>query len=204
MSVEKGRDWGERGRPPRDLLVFDDSAGVMAHISEARRANRPLPAIGLRGGDLVRTLGGSTVPDLTVAGDALRVTVDLGAVLIDGRLHWFLDHLVARRSWWRGRIVVAANAAFLGNWNVAPRAHPGDGRIDTLEVGAMALSDRWKARRRLPAGTHLPHPDITTRRVEAAQFEFADPIPVWLDGRRIGPATTVSVRVEPDAIEVWA
>ena len=26
MSVEKGTDWGERARPPADLVVVDDSA----------------------------------------------------------------------------------------------------------------------------------------------------------------------------------
>ena len=67
----------------------------------------------------------------------------------------------------------------------------------------MSLGDRWKARARLPAGTHLPHPGITTRRVEAAQFEFRRPTPVRLDGRPIGSATALSVRIEPDAVEVW-
>ena len=203
MSVEKGQDWGRRARPPADLVVYADSHAAMAHLAVERRANRPLPPIGLRGGDLVRTLGGPTTPDLAAADEALHVTVDLGAALLDGKLHWFLDHLVARRSWLRGRIVVAANAAFIGDWNVAPRAHPGDGRIDTLDVGDMSMADRWKARTRLAAGTHLPHPGITSRRVEAAQFDLSGPTPIWLDGRQVTSASNVSVRLEPDAVEVW-
>lgn len=203
MSVEKGVDWGERARPPGDLQVFDHSADAAAMLADARRANRPLPPIGLRGGDLVRTLGGSTVPDLRTATSALHVTVDLGAVLADGRLHWFLDHLVARRSWLRGRVLVAANAAFLGDWNVAPRAHPGDGKLDTLETGSMSIGDRWKARRRLATGTHLPHPDIRVRRTGAAQYEFDTPTLVRLDGRSIGRVRSLSIRLEPDAVDVW-
>ncbi|MEM8707879.1 MAG: hypothetical protein AAGE98_15550 [Actinomycetota bacterium] len=203
MSIEKGADWGERGRPPTDLAVFDDTAAAMALISAERRANRPLPPIGLRGGDLVRTLGGTTTDDLRAADDALHVTVDLGAALVDGTLHWFLDHLIARRSWLRGRVLIVANAAFVGGWNVAPKSHPSDGRFDTLDTVDLSMGDRWKARRRLPLGTHVPHPAITTRRVDAAQYEFAGPTPIRLDGVVVANARSVSVRVEPDAVDVW-
>lgn len=203
MSVEKGADWGERGRPPDDLVIFDDSASAGHALGEARRAQRPLPAIGLRGGDLVRTLGGPTAPDIREAETALHVTIDLGAVLADGRLLWFLDHLVARRSWLRGRVLVAANAAFLGPWNIAPRAHPGDGKLDILETATMSAGDRWRARRRLPAGTHVPHPDIAVRRSAAAQYDFDTPTPLWLDGRRTGEVSSLSIRLEPDAVHVW-
>ena len=203
MSVEKGADWGGRARPPADLIVVDDSAAAIETITAERRANRPLPAIGLRGGDLVRTLGGPTTPDLASADEALHVTVDLGAVLVDGALHWFLDHLVARRSWLRGQVLVVANAAFVDNWNIAPRAHPGDGRLDTLETSTMSLRDRWQARSRLKLGTHVPHPAITTRRVEAVQYDFERPTPIRLDGRAIGEAQQLSVRLEPDAVDIW-
>lgn len=203
MSVERGADWGERSRPPDDLRVFDDPLAALDLITEIRRTGGALPPIGLTGGDLVRTLGGPTSPDLRRADEALHVRVDLGAVLADGALYWFLAHLVARRSWLRGRIVVAANAAFVGEWNIAPRAHPGDGRLDTVEVTDMSLGDRIKARRRLASGTHEPHPDITVRRPKAAQFDFGRPTKVRLDGRAIGSARTLSVRVEPDAVDLW-
>ncbi|MEM9465744.1 MAG: hypothetical protein AAGA90_10245 [Actinomycetota bacterium] len=203
MSVERGADWGERATPPADLAVFDDSSAAISAIADARRANRPLPPVGLRGGDLVRTLGGPTCDDLARADEALHVTIDLGAVLAGGRLFWFLDHLVVRRSWLRGPVVVVANAAFVGDWNIAPRAHPGDGRFDILETTSMGLGDRWKARRRLSSGTHLPHPDIRVRRAPAAQYDFDTPTPVWLDGARTAEVTSLSVRLEPDAVDVW-
>ena len=203
MSVEKGTDWGERGTPPSDLVIVDDTAAATDVLSAARRANQPLPAIGLRGGDLHRTLGGSTVPNLRDARDALHVTVDLGAVLADGRLHWFLDHLIVRRSWLTGRVLIAANAAFIGDWNIAPRAHPGDGKLDVLETTDMSMGDRWKARRRARTGTHLPHPAIRSRRVAAAQYDFDRPTPMTLDGRRVGPVSSLSIRIEPDAVDVW-
>jgi diacylglycerol kinase family enzyme len=131
------------------------------------------------------------------------VKVDLGAALAGGRLLWFLDHLVVRRSWLRGRVLVVANAAFIGDWNIAPRAHPGDGRLDILDTDSMSVSDRWKARRRLPAGGHVPHPDIRYRRPTAAQFDFDDPMPAWLDGHRTDAVSSLSVRLEPDAVDLW-
>jgi hypothetical protein len=47
----------------------------------------------------------------------------------------------------------------------------------------------------------VPHPGIRERRVDAVQFEFTEPVSVWLDGVRLeGTARRLSVRVEPDAL----
>ena len=134
-------------------------------VEAARRAGDPVPPLGLLGGDLCRTLGGRGDRARLDGPDAAVLPVDLGSVLLDGRQHWFVAHLVARRSWWRGRIVAAMNAEFLGDWDVAPRAHPDDGVLDLFDVAAsMSLTDRLAARRRLPAGGHLPHPAIAASR----------------------------------------
>lgn len=93
------------------------------------------------------------------------------------------------------------NAEFLGGWDVAPRAHPGDGLLDVVEVAAsMPLGDRLRARRRLPTGGHIPHPAIALSRRAAVQVEFDRPTPVWLDGERVGAAHRLSIRVERDAL----
>lgn len=158
------------------------------------------------------TAAGSTAADSTAADSTaashkhrragVRFSVDLGAVLLDGRLHWFLAHCVSRGSWLRGRVVVAANAAFIGDWNVAPRAHPGDGRLDLLDAD-LSLGERLRARRRLPAGTHVPHPDIVERSVRAAQMELDSATPVFLDGVRVARCSRLSLRTEHEAVEVW-
>jgi diacylglycerol kinase family enzyme len=93
------------------------------------------------------------------------------------------------------------NAQFLGVWDVAPRSHPGDGRLDLFEAD-LSLGDRWKARTRLPTGTHVPHPGISERRVKAVQLDLAPGTSVWLDGERIGTAKALSIRVAPDALRV--
>ena len=122
-----------------------------------------------------------------------------GSVLIDGRQHWFVSHLVARRSWWRGRVLAVMNAQWMGTWDVAPRSHPNDGLLDVFDSD-LSLGDRWKARQRLRTGTHVPHPGIAQRRVAALQVELGEPLGIWLDGERVGDGRTLSIRVEPDAL----
>ena len=230
MSIAKGRDWGEIVPVPDGAVTAATDAEAAAVVAAARRSGAPAPPVVLTGGDLARTLGvigpppgresaaapaaadrrtESTGPDTAdrsaeAAGLAAgtRVQVDAGAALVDGRLCWFVAHLVARRSWWRGRVLVVANAAFMGPNNVAPRAHPGDGRLDVLDA-ELRLGARLRAKSRLAAGAHVPHPDIAQRRVAAAQFDLDPALDVYGDGLRLGRAAAVSVRVEPAALEVW-
>jgi hypothetical protein len=196
MPISKGEAWGEPGSlPPEGVVVASDPEASEA-LEGARRAGRPFPPLGLTGGDLCRTLGGrgalSTV-----------VRCDVGEVLVDGRLRYFVAHVVVRgRTLWRGSAAAVMNAQYLGEWDVAPRSHPGDGKLDVVEVApSMPVGDRWKARRRLPSGTHVPHPAITERRVAAIQLDVAGRR-VLVDGRPVGAATSLSIRVEPDALTV--
>lgn len=129
------------------------------------------------------------------------MTCDLGSVLLDGRIHWFTAHLVARRSRLTGRCVAVMNAAFLGSSNLGPRAHPGDGLLDVSD-GNLGPIQRLGAARRLRTGTHLPHPDIATSRVAAFSTTFERPVPVLLDGEHAGTVRKLAVRVEKDALRV--
>lgn len=201
MAVRRGGSWGGRGGLPDEGIVVHDDGEARNVVTGARRAGHDPPTLGLLGGDLCRTLGGRGDRARLYGEDATRATVDLGAVLVDGRLHWFVAHLVARRRWWRGRVYLAMNAQWLGDWNVAPRAHPGDGRLETFDA-RLGAGDRLKARTRLRQGTHLPHDGIEERRTAATQVELAPPTPVWLDGVALGPARSLSIRVEPDALQV--
>ena len=200
-----GVDYGEAGEIPPDALAAGSDAAAGEIVAEARRANRAIPPVVLTGGDLARTLGlapARTASSPSLAATGARFEVDVGAALVDGRLHWFVAHLVARRSWWRGRLLVAANASFIGRRNAAPRSHPGDGRLDVFDADPP-LMVRLAARRRLPSGTHVPHPQITQRRITAAQYDLDPDLDVYLDGARLGRARTLSLRIEPDALEVW-
>src|SRR5262249_27087641 len=148
VPIAKGEDWGRPGPlPPHGVLLHSDAA-ARDIVTAARRANEPIPPLGLLGGDLCRALGGTGKEEDVRGPAAMQLPVDLGGVLVDGRLHWFVAHLVARRSWWRGRVVAVMNAQHLGDWDVAPKGHPNDGHVELLD-GDLSLGQRWLARRRL-------------------------------------------------------
>ena len=201
MPIRPGEDWGEARRLPSDGLVVATDAEATEIVTAARRAGSPIPTLGLVGGDLCRTVGGRGDRTRLDHADAVTLRCDVGSALLDGRLVWFVSHLVLRRSWLRGPIVAVMNAGHLGRWELAPRAHPGDGRLDIVEAD-LGLIDRLKAWRRLPAGAHVPHPGISTRRVAAAQFDFTRPMRVDIDGVGSGTVQHASIRVEPDALDV--
>ena len=201
MTIRKGEPWGGPGPLPDDGVVVRSDAEARAVITAARRANEPVPPLGLLGGDLCRTLGGLGDEGRLRSEAAMTFPVDLGAALLDGRLHWFVAHLVARRAWWRGRAVVAMNAQWLGGWNLGPRAHPNDGLLDVYDA-RVPVTGVLQVRRRLPQGAHLPHPAIKEQRRSAVQLTLEHPLPVHLDGRPVGSFTKLSLRVEPDALTV--
>ncbi len=201
MTVRRGEDWGRRVPRPADLVEVADDATGAALVDAARQAGGPLPVLGLRGGDLRRTLGGGP-PVEHLGADVGEYPVDVGLVVLDGVERAFLAHVVARRGWWRGELVAAMNAEQLGGWDVAPRGHPNDGRLDVLHVVDLDLGDRWKAWRRLPTGTHVPHPGIVVRSSAAVDVALQRPLTVWLDGRRAGTTDHLAIRVEPDALTV--
>ncbi len=202
MTIRRGEAWGRAGPLPEDGVIVGSDAEARAVVERFRRAGEAPPPLGLLGGDLCRTLGGRGDEARLRTDEATRAVVDLGSVLVDGRQHWFVAHLVARRSWWRGPVVAAMNAQWLGRWDVAPRSHPNDGRLDVL-VATLSWRDRTKAWRRLPQGTHVPHPAIAEHRTAAHQIDLRPPCSVWLDGERVAPrARALSIRIEPDALTV--
>ncbi|MGH2685038.1 MAG: diacylglycerol/lipid kinase family protein [Actinomycetota bacterium] len=199
MTIKKGEPWGRPGPVPSDAVVVRSDGDARAVVDEARRAGEAPPPLVLLGGDLCRTLGGrGEIRD----GQTHHFPVDIGAALVDGRLHWFVSHLVAMRSWWRGQVVMAMNVQWRGDWNVGHRAHPNDGMLDVYDFGGLSAIDRWQARRRLPSGSHVPHPGIGYQRTAATQLHLRPPLPVFLDGEPIGRARNLSLRVEDDALTV--
>ena len=201
--IDKGQPWGTPARdlPTGERRVARSDRELRSIVEAARRRNDPVPPVVLLGGDLCRTVGGRGDEAHAAGPDAMALSCDLGSALLDGRQFWFTSHLVARRSWWRGRVFVAMNAQFLGRYDVAPRGHPNDGRLEVLDVlPSFSLVDRLKAWRRLPTGTHVPHPQLPIRRLAAEQASFDPPLDVYLDGQPMGRVAQLSLRVEPDAL----
>ena len=155
-------------------------------VTAARRAGEPIPPLGLLGGDLCRTLGGTGDEARLRSDAAVQLPVDLGAVLVDGRLHWFVAHLVARHGWWRGRVVAAMNAQFLGRvgrrapWPPQRRPPRRARRRPALRRAAPGPS---AAQARHPRAAPAASTSATVRRGAARP---RPPTPVYLDGERLG------------------
>lgn len=221
MTIKRGQDWGRTAALPADAPVAATDAQladliapvlIVAHRATAPGRSAPSPSpspsvrpIGLVGGDLCRTLGGRGDRQRLTQTDAQQLPIDALIVTIDDRADEPLiavAHVVIRRSWWHGPVHALMNAQYLGRYDVAPRSHPNDGRVDVIETTALSLPDRVKGWRRLPTGAHLPHPAITERRVTETSYTFERAMTVWVDGRRRAQAHTVHVRVMPDAFVV--
>lgn len=205
MPIAKGQPWGEPGALPEGAVMVGSDAAARAVLEEARRRREPFPPLALTGGDLCRTLGGGAggprrSEERLRSDGGVVFPIDLGEVLIDGRLRLFVAHLVARNRLWT-RAVVAMNAQWLGSWNLGPRAHPNDGLLDTYDAH-LPRNQLLPVRARLHHGTHLPHPGIKERRTAALQVELERPLKVRLDGAGVGKARVISVRVQPDALTV--
>jgi hypothetical protein len=197
MPVEKGASWGQRGAPPAGALGVSSDSAAAGAFGQAAVAGEKSPAIVLLGGDLFRTLGGSEGRE-----PASRFLVDVGEVRHDTGEAYFVAHVVARRGWWKGRVDAVMNAEFLGEWKVAPRSHPGDGLFDICS-GDLTVRQRLLARRRLPAGDHIPHPDIRMSRSAEADLNFDSPTDIWVDGIRVAKSRSLSVRLLAAALEVY-
>lgn len=205
VTIRKGQAWGSVVAPGPGMQMVRSDAELRSLVLEGRASGRPLPVVGLLGGDLMRTMGGTgdlerlrgsePVPHLPI--DVVRVVTD------DGRETLFVAHLVARRSWWRGPITAAMNAEFYGRWDVTPRSHPNDGRVDLVTVSTeLRAQQRWLARQRVLLGTHVPHPLITIRQHERVMVDLGARRRLWVDGQRWGSARTIELIVEPDALIV--
>jgi hypothetical protein len=191
VTISKRQEWGVSSPLPDGGTVVASDAALAAAVSP----------VGLVGGDLCRTLGGRGSASRLSSPEAVTFPVDAMSVSLDGGAPIrAVAHVVARSWGWR-RVFFAMNAQWLGEWNVAPRGHPNDGRMETLswQLG-------WRAARqviaRLPQGAHLPHPLIGVSAVPSVSVAFPRPRPVWVDGVRVGRARALTVVVEPDALRV--
>jgi len=219
MTIRKGVEWGSPGTVDPSAPVVRTDAAASDVLQPLLDLGEPLGEIGLLGGDLHRTLGSPRHDEVDLrSGRGMRFPVDVGVVEFDDPEHgtvrrMFIAHLVAttptrwrtggHRSWWRGRTVMAMNAAFAEDANLAPRSHPNDGRLDVLD-GELDRRERRQALRRTPMGAHVPHPSLAERRVKELQVSSDHPLRLRLDGIHVGDTAVFTVRCIPDAVTIVA
>ena len=205
MTIRRGSDWGRLGTPPEDLPSARSDREIGVRLGDG------LTTIRLCGGDMFATLGGSTLESLT---PSLELPIDVMQISfkhsrdseLNTRLassHCVLRAINARGGWFRGSSVAVMNAQYLGKWDVAPRGHPNDGRVEVLEVDArMSVRQRMIARLRMKTGTHLPHPDISVKSV--SEFTWSgSALTMWIDGAKIGVVQFVEIQVMKDFATLW-
>ena len=195
MTIEKGKPWGSS-------CVVSPSRVVISTDSElAQRTSDEL--ISLNGGDIWRSLGSPQIPEVNTA--ATRVNIDAIQVVVDHQqLHHASSSVEIGSFLGRGRYLCIANASFVGPRNIAPRAHPNDGSLDYLEIdSSISWRQRLIASRRSLTGTHIPHPDISTRRVRDIEIERARPTEkLRIDGVVLKNWKSIRVHIVPDHWQV--
>ncbi|MEM7287906.1 MAG: hypothetical protein AAF480_16255 [Actinomycetota bacterium] len=196
MSIRPGEDWGADRLVPVDTPIVSTDAA----LASAAAAGHDLVA--LEGGDMWRTLGGRGGVASRLGTTTWVVPVDLATVVVDDEaLGLMAAHVIARRIAWRGEAAAVMNAQWWGTRDMAPRSHPGDGRLDTL-VGAVPFRQLLQARGRVGAGQHVPHPAITTGRPTRFAHTFERTTGVWIDGVRRSQGCELVVEVVPNAVSV--
>jgi YegS C-terminal NAD kinase beta sandwich-like domain len=196
VTIGPGEEWGRPVAPPARMDVATSDAEVVRLLHDDSAGS-----VMVTGGDLARTLGTpppeprETVLELPI--DLLEIATDRGAAIACA--HVLVRSSWSRGGWWHGPVIAVMNAQFVGDWDVAPRGHPNDGRAEVVEADELSLRDRLAVRRRLPHGTHVPHPGITVRPVRAASWEFSHDRVVSIDGAAPFPTRSLSITVLPDA-----
>ena len=200
MNIEKGRSWGSLSPLPPEGVIIKTNKELLEKVNDCKRQGIDLPTFGLLGGDLWRTLGGRRAEERLYGGEATTLDIDLGCALLDGKIFWFCAHMFIG-SKLKGEKIFISNVAHYGKTNPAPKAHPGDGKFDMLEVKLSPLQT-FKAVKRVSAGTHIPHPGIKYKQVSSEQFSFGKKLSIEIDGKNIGKFSTVSIRIENEALRV--
>ncbi len=200
MNIEKGRSWGSLSPLPPEGVIIKTNKELLEKVNDCKRQGIDLPTFGLLGGDLWRTLGGRRAEERLYGGEATTLDIDLGCALLDGKIFWFCAHMFIG-SKLKGEKIFISNVAHYGKTNPAPKAHPGDGKFDMLEV-KLSPFQTFKAVKRVSAGTHIPHPGIKYKQVSSEQFSFGKKLSIEIDGKNIGKFSTVSIRIENEALRV--
>ena len=192
MEVDKDKNWIRTDAEARDI------------VEKARRSNKEIPHLKLEGGDLAKTLGITSQGRTSKKESKNEFIADVGSVLLDGKLHWFVAHLVVwnkRPKNFSRNFFAVMNAAWLDNLNLTPKSHPGDEKLDVIEA-KLNYRDSREFKKRALSGTHIPHANIKTRKITAETYEFEKPRCIYLDNVLVGKVKQIAVRIEPKAFTI--
>lgn len=211
MTIEKGKEWGHQGPYPKNVSYAASDADLIVQWER----NSSVPFV-ITAGDLHTSLGrpkwGETDAPHEAAEvrylpvDILKVTVttdnDLSS---DPVTEMYALSFVQIGSWIsRGRFICVSNCGFVGEYNIAPRAHPNDGEMDVVTINTdIDWRQRLQARSRARLGNHVPHPQITMERGVSHSWTRTSPRErLIVDGVVVERWNGVQVAVIADACTV--
>jgi hypothetical protein len=214
--IGPGEPWGSPASAPPDLEVEGDDAALASAVAGAPGGLvrfRPdatsdfARAVGLRPGSDPAPPASEVPVDAVRWPDGLACNAIVLGVAPD-ELRWGspargLEVAVDNEPWFAGHAttVVIANGQFLRGADVAPRGHPGDGRLE-VQVYALRRSERRAMLRRLRTGTHVPHPRIRTRAARTVDVRGPRPLALEVDRRTRKAVTTLRAEVVPAAFRL--
>ena len=201
MTIGPGTEWSVHGLLPAGAPTFASDASLSAFVDARRRSGELLPIVGLTGGTLFDTIGGTSVVGRLHTDQSRHYPVDIVRADIDGSPRWFVGTLVARSRWWRDAVAVM-NTPWVRGRRLGHRSHPGDALVDIIEGVGLRLDDLRRIVPRARHGAHLPHPKLRETRIADATWEFDRPRRLVIDGQCVGRVRHLSVQVEPDALTV--
>ena len=191
--IHRGQPWGIPAHMSDDVLIVENDQ-VLSRTDQTVR-------IFLTGGDIARSLGNPVVP--LIGSACTEVTIDaMQCDITTGNSQ--STRVIAASSivvgnFWKGRYLIVSNAGWLGDSNVAPRAHPNDGKVEMLTIAShMSLRQRFLARRKMHTGTHLPHPDLSSSQRATLTIDRHNGELLVIDGKNAGDWTSISIAVQPD------
>ena len=158
--------------------------------------------IGLQGGDLYKSLGGSGVAGLEADGvNTVGLKLDLGQLVVDESSYLFASYCKLLKPMKPWSTIWIINSPIIGQRRISPKSHPGDGWLDVVEF-SLSFRQSLKAYKRSSTGDHLPHPQIKTSKKRTFMVNSNRKSKIVIDGKKIGFGKEVSISIIPHAIGV--
>ena len=199
MTIRKGEQWGIEIVAPSSLVLLKDDHD----LSSMEKSDIGV----LMAGDIHQALG-SPMP---VQPGALCTQLDIDAMFVEIQNAGFDDVSQLASSCveigtfrpsfiHRNRYVCITNGGLVHGRNLAPRAHPNDGVLDSVTMtSSMTFRDRLSAQKKSLTGTHLPHPEIHVSRGESFSYIRTNKSEqLSIDGHRVSDWLSVRVTIQPD------
>ena len=199
MTIRKGEQWGIEIVAPASLTLLKDDH----HLASMEKSDIGV----LMAGDIHQALGsplpvqpGTVCTQLEI--DAMFVEIQTAAFDDVSQLAGSSVEIGTFRPSFihRNRYVCITNGGLVHGRNLAPRAHPNDGVLDSVTMtSSMTFRDRLSAQKKALTGTHLPHPEIHVSRGESFSYMRTNKSEqLSIDGHKVTDWVSVRVTVQPD------